>query len=519
MTNIFRFAFIFFVLGAFASCYRAAPKIYSVDPQIAEAGGTVSVSGKNFGEERDESFVSFDGVTPTLASYQIWRDNLIIVRIPDFGESGLIYVHRNGKKSNPMLFSILDDMPVVPEEVSLFEPLIALVEPAEAPVGGVITLKGSNFGGPSGGTAVLFSSAAGNSALNITLDDDTEFIKACAGSDDIISWTKNEIKARVPDGALSGDIMLVTEKAKSGRARFTVNGKAGEKIFKDKKTFVFNYSVNVRVENADIPNALFINVPVPADTAFQRNRDTVLQEAVPFVDNYRGAAVYRLNDLSSGASEDISVSYLVDVYAIESMPDINQIKSAADMSGKERYLRQSFFIESGTPEIKTQALSIIRRETNPYLKARSIFRAVLNEERRGGFETVKYFCELCRAAGIPAIPVAGVLIVRNKIAVPHIWNMIWIDGFGWLPVDIAAARGEVPEGFNIRPEAEYYFGNIDSNRIVFSFGETILSPMLHNGKISSGNAGYALQNIWEESTGGLMAYSTLWSDIEITGVY
>jgi hypothetical protein len=114
MEKVLRCGGMFLVLIVCASCYRAAPKIYLISPQIAEAGGTVRISGKNFGSVQDESFVSFDGVTPTLSSYAMWRDDLIVVRIPDFGESGLVYVHKNGKKSNPALFSILEDMPVVP---------------------------------------------------------------------------------------------------------------------------------------------------------------------------------------------------------------------------------------------------------------------------------------------------------------------------------------------------------------------------------------------------------------------
>jgi hypothetical protein len=519
MAQFLRHAVFILALVACFSCYRAAPTIYSIEPQIAEAGGTVSISGKNFGREREESFVSFDGVAPTLSSYTLWSDDLIVVRIPDFGESGLVHVHRNGKKSNPALFSTRDDMPVVPELLIPVEPLIEAVEPAEASPGKLLTIKGINFGSLSGETAVLFSSNTAMTVLNNDSIANTEFIKVRATSNDFISWTKNEVQVRVPDGTVSGDILLLTQKAESNRVRLVISGTPGSKVLKNKKTFVLNYSVNVHVEKAQRPNSLFIDLPVPADTAFQRNRGAVAQSNVPFADNYYGTSLYRFNDLEDGISKEIKVSYLVDVYAIESRPEINQIKSASDMSGKQRYVAESFFIESDTPDIKTRALDIIRRETNPYLKARSIFRALLQEKDIDGFSAAKYFCELCRAAGVPALPVAGVLIVQKKIALAHLWSMIWIDNLGWLPVDIAAARGDVPEGFDAQPNAEYYFGNVDSNRIVFSFGEAILPPMFHNGKTASGGAKYALQNIMEESSGGISEYSTLWSDIEITGVY
>jgi hypothetical protein len=30
---------------------------------------------------------------------------------------------------------------------------------------------------------------------------------------------------------------------------------------------------------------------------------------------------------------------------------------------------------------------------------------------------------------------------------------------------------------------------------------------------------YSLQNLWEEAIGGLESYSSLWSDVTITGMY
>jgi hypothetical protein len=78
----------------------------------------------------------------------------------------------------------------------------------------------------------------------------------------------------------------------------------------------------------------------------------------------------------------------------------------------------------------------------------------------------------------------------------------------------------VPEAFIIKQDtANYYFGNLDSQRIAFSRGELILSQIESRGRLISHLHSYSFQNIWEEAVGGLESYSSLWGDITITGIY
>jgi hypothetical protein len=39
------------------------------------------------------------------------------------------------------------------------------------------------------------------------------------------------------------------------------------------------------------------------------------------------------------------------------------------------------------------------------------------------------------------------------------------------------------------------------------------------GRVTVRNREYALQTLWEEALGGLESYSSLWSDLVVTGVY
>jgi hypothetical protein len=127
---------------------------------------------------------------------------------------------------------------------------------------------------------------------------------------------------------------------------------------------------------------------------------------------------------------------------------------------------------------------------------------------------------MARAAKLPCIPIAGVIINRSGQTLRHYWTEFWIDGFGWLPVDPAMGAGAVPSSYLAKQDhANYYFGNVDSQRIAFSRGEIVLSQMERSGKLVSHTQSYSLQNIWEEAVGGLEAYSSIWGDVIISGIY
>lgn len=51
----------------------------------------------------------------------------------------------------------------------------------------------------------------------------------------------------------------------------------------------------------------------------------------------------------------------------------------------------------------------------------------------------------------------------------HCWAEFWVPELGWVPVDISEADKH-PE------RAEYFFGNVDENRIVFTLGRDLILP-------------------------------------------
>ncbi|MGH9443755.1 MAG: transglutaminase-like domain-containing protein [Thermoanaerobaculia bacterium] len=96
------------------------------------------------------------------------------------------------------------------------------------------------------------------------------------------------------------------------------------------------------------------------------------------------------------------------------------------------------------------------------------------DSRRGNctdFHSV--FISLMRAQGIPARFEIGFPLASAPAAeIPgyHCWAEFYLDGPGWIPVDIS-------EAWKAPARHDYFFGNLDANRIRFSTGRDVtLSP-------------------------------------------
>ncbi|MDR2509114.1 MAG: IPT/TIG domain-containing protein [Spirochaetaceae bacterium] len=501
---LLRYAALLPAACVFVSCHAGGPRITSLNPRIGTAGGELSINGENFGGERDEAYVSFGGVMPTQSSYKVWTDNFIVVRIPDFGESGLLRIHRGKKKSNALLFTTLDTMPLPSNTASdSAGPVIVSLNGAASSPFSPIEIKGHGFGEERAASAVWFSWVSGSE-------------RPYSGAYDL--WNGASIKLRIPDGAVSGTVRVATAKARSNAVPLTVTRRGGTKEFLNRASYAVSYSVDVKIEEASIPNEMFLWLPVPAAEGGQINKKLLARhtepQVEPFVENYRGTTLYKFIDVRSGGALEAALSYLVDVYAVETKIESAKVSLAREPEIEKLWLQPSAFVMSSSAAVKARSGEITGREANPYIKAQLIYRALLHDPAGSALE----FTALCRASDVPARPVAGVL-VTGQIAAPHKWAEFFLDGFGWVPVDVALGRGGAPSNF-ILPEnhEEYYFGNLDNSHIAFSHGETRISSSENGAKATSSPLEYALQNVWEESSDGIKAYSSFWSDVTVNGI-
>ena len=503
-------------------------------------GEVITLSGNGFGESREESYVTIAGISPTNSSYYLWQDDLIMVRVPESGESGLVYAHVRGKKSNGVLFSNSASVPrpIEGEDLAL-EPKIISVSPQTGSPGTLITITGNNFGGSRENGGVFFSWDYESQLYNNPfIVREPEFIEVSETEFGYESWSAREIRVRLPDGAVSGSIEARTLHGRSRPVYFDVSGKPGYKNFLDKRSYTINYSVDIRVLEAARPNTLYLWIPKPVSSPSQRNVSLISRSAEPFVENHKGVSLFKLDNLTTGANYSINLSYRVDVYAVETEIR-NQINRQENPSLYAAYAQSTELIPSDNRQIKSAADSVTGREQNPYIKARLLYNWVVNnikidenfqagesivsalEQRQAdSYSAALLYTALVRAAGVPCIPVAGVLIDRSGRTLRHFWTEFWIDNFGWVPADPAMGAGAVPGSFIAREDpANFYFGSLDNQRIAFSRGELVLSQMESRGRPVSHPQSYSLQNIWEEATGGLESYSSLWGDITISGIY
>jgi transglutaminase-like putative cysteine protease len=531
-------AFVLLVLF-FLSCESKIPVISSIEPKIGRMGEIVTLTGENFGASREESYVTIAGTPPTGSSYYLWQDNLIMVRIPEMGESGLVHVHSRGRKSNGVLFSNSASVPklVEGEEFGL-GPRIVSISPQAGAVGTTITVTGNNFGGSREGGGVFFSWDY-SSLLNPYAVKKPEFIEVSETEFGYLSWNVREINVRIPDGAVSGNLEIRTPHGKSRPVSFNISGKPGKKNFTDKRNYTVNYSVDIKVLESTRPNSLYLWIPMPVNSPSQRNINLVSRNIEPFVENHKGVSLFKLDNMLTNANQSINLSFNVDVYAVETEINYQSVKNETSPLSAV-YTQSSVFVQSDNPQVKEILNTIIGREQNPYLKARLIYNWIIanvqisetlssssdniipaiETKSADAYTAALLYTALARAAGIPCIPVSGVLIDRYGQTQRHYWAEFWISEFGWVPVDPAMGTGKVGASFveNENPSV-YYFGNADNRRIAFSRGESVLSQIENRGRLVSHGQSYSIQNIWEEASGGLESYTSLWGDITIGGIY
>jgi transglutaminase-like putative cysteine protease len=280
-------------------------------------------------------------------------------------------------------------------------------------------------------------------------------------------------------------------------------------------------------------------MPEPVVSASQRNVRLISRSREPFVENYRGTSLFQIIDTLPQVNHGITLSYVADVYAVETnVRDQAPVRLNAASPLGSIYTMPSALIPSDHEKIRTSAAEIIGRERFPWARAQKIYEwliasggiqerpltggalEALEERKADSYRAALLFCALARAVDIPALPGAGVLVNRSMTTTRHYWAEFWLDGFGWVPLDPALGAGMAPQDFSLREDnRRYYFGNLDNQHIAFSRGETVLHQMTPRGRTSLRTRDFSFQNLWEEAVGGLESYSSLWSDVTITGMY
>jgi transglutaminase-like putative cysteine protease len=207
------------------------------------------------------------------------------------------------------------------------------------------------------------------------------------------------------------------------------------------------------------------------------------------------------------ASFDLKISTKIEVRCRYSSYEALLEDSAEKLDKKayEEYTRSEPLIEI-TPEIKELARSIIGDEKDEIEQARAIFdwvrggirykKSGINlgnlttlRKRKGDCGGMSFlFVSLCRSIGIPARCIFGWWTFGSGKVSPHGWAECYTTKTGWIPVDCSTAvltkRANSLKGlygfysgidlYDTPRDPEYYFGNIDNKRIIYSVGTNLL---------------------------------------------
>jgi hypothetical protein len=266
--------------------------------------------------------------------------------------------------------------------------------------------------------------------------------------------------------------------------------------------FIFRYEFTIK----NLPAGKRVRVWIPAahSDAYQEVRVLSAQGDLPLKrtrESKYGDEMY-FAEIGSVAQSELHFNIEYDLLRHERIALASQPRVLpAALTQKERVqdLQPNLLVPvTGIPA--DLAAKVTQGKTDQLQKARAIYDYVFSTMRYDktgtgwGRGDVLYACDakkgnctdfhslfiaMARSQGIPARFEIGFPLPPNKdsgdIAGYHCWSDFYIDGKGWIPVDIS-------EAWQNPPKKEYFFGAHDANRVQFSMGRDLTLNPAQQGK-------------------------------------
>lgn len=534
------------LFGTVSHNVQRKPIIQSISPLIGAPGDEMVIKGSGFGSTRGTSYVEIAGSKITSSAYKFWSESRIVLTLPSNVQDGLVLVGTFAGKSDPAFFANEVGIPVaVRMDIGSSIPIVTSVSHDSAEIGQIITITGSNFGSARGSSQIYFTANRDDISYTDALGSDKNGIYICANEIDFdyVSWNDSEISVRIPDGAATGSFFIDTTHGSSTSRKIAIKYPLGKKQYHNKRTYVVQIAADISNHVATQESTISLYIPKPVLSSFQPFAE--LNEVIPdpFIvdDPFDMIHKKQLNQIVN-SKQRFSQTYIVSTYNVQN--GINQLK-VQEFKEKtspfySRYTSSDSCIQLENSAIQLLLDSICGNEKNPYKIANLIYNyfienyKISNKVRVGdvsfldlirkksgdAYDFTVLYTALCRQAGIPAVPIAGILVQDKSEVKPHWWSEIYFEGYGWFPVDVALGCGLEFTPFKpIENKKEFYFGNMDCQHIAFSRGFHQIKQSSLNSKTVYRPRTYALQSIWEESGDSTSSYSSLWNDPIILGIY
>ncbi len=534
---------VFIIFSLFALLFRqreAVPVIIDINPSVGIPGDVMTITGEHFGSRAVGSHVDVGGVRLTSSSYLLWSDTSIKLVLPHNITDGLVYVETKNGKSEPSIFANKQTIPVpIVQNVRTANPIIDVVQPINTSIGSIISIDGANFGVMRESSEVLFTmdnEATSSSPNRRTLIPCSEFDK------DYQFWSDTQLHVRVPEGAGTGQVFVRTSHGLSAGYNITISKSVGTKTYSEMKNYTVDVNADITEIQAEEHATLVLFMPMPVTNVVQRKVEVLSSYPTPQM-SYSNNFVHQISQ-NDGFRDKLTFehSLSVDVYSVSTTVNVNSVRQYSDSirTFYGEYLKPDSITFSDNEAIIELANQIIGRETNPWRKARLLYDWIienativsilksadssvldaLTTSTFDAYEVAVLYTALLRASEIPALTNAGILVDADLKTQNHWWCEFYIEGLGWVPVDPALGLSLNYKAFQ-QPEnvEEYYFGNLDAQHIAFSRGWNSMSQTQLTGKKVYRPKTYALQAVWEESTDGILGYSSYWQNAMVIGVY
>lgn len=513
------------------------PVVAAITPQIGSPGSILLIKGHYFGTKRGNSNVIIAGVRPSSSDYLAWSNTRISVRIPRQVDSGMVYVRRSNGRSNGKLFTNKSNIPVVVKTTSApGQPHISSISPTTGGIGSKLTIVGKNFGKKRGSGKVLFAPiSVSDQGLRVAQVGPKERFAGCDCSFMYSSWSNTKIVLYVPDGASSGNITVVTHRGTSNAQYFEVSSQVGTTTYRDKRGYQIHFGAQLSNVSTNRGGTIDLWLPDLSPTLAQRHIERIV-EPKPTAGAPKGMMRFSFAKLEPKSSYSVNVTYYFDRYAMRTQINPTKVVDSYDTSRSfyKAYTAPGTLVPSTNTSVDKTAQKIVGSHKSPYTKARLLYQFVTQKMKYargqgtgGALATLKsgsgdsyslslLYTALLRAVGIPARPVAGVLVYGNKQTVDHYWAEFYLPDFGWVPTDPALGAGAKYDGFPTRSDAaDYYFGNLDNQHITFTRGVVRVQKLAKAGKTVHRPHSYSLQTISEEASPQVKGYDSVWDDVRV----
>ncbi len=197
-SSLKKFAGLFLITLLIVSCSDSnspgtAPKISAVSPNQASIGYMVEITGSDFGVSQSTSTITFSGVNASSFDVSYWSDTKIKCFVPESSVTGKLFVTVNGKKSNEVDFTVVQRDSTGPWIKNLDQKIAQATQK--------IGIWGTNFGSSQGSSYVEFNGTRASTYTN---------------------WTDTKITVVVPEGAITGKVVVNVNGKWSNGVDFTV---------------------------------------------------------------------------------------------------------------------------------------------------------------------------------------------------------------------------------------------------------------------------------------------------------